>query len=336
MPVQFRDYYDILGVSKTATSDDIRKAFRKLARKYHPDVAKDKKTAEEKFKEINEAYEVLSDTSKREKYDRLGAGWQQYEQAGGAPGGGAGAGGARRRGAGGVEFDFGGTGYSDFFEQFFGGRGGRGGNAGFPGTGGAGGFDFFGGGQAAPPERGADVEADLSVTLEEAIHGSRRPITLRRTDGGGSSRTETYDVKIPAGVHEGQRIRLRSRGEAARGGGESGDLYLRVRLAPHPDFRVEAGGDLYHDLVVEPWQAVLGTEVNVPTLEKPMHLKIPAGSQVGQRFRLRGRGLPKVGGGRTDLYVQLGVTLPGELSGRERELWEQLAAASGSGNGGPH
>ena len=330
MPVQFRDYYDILGVSKTATGDDIRKAFRKLARKYHPDVAKDKKTAEEKFKEINEAYEVLSDSSKREKYDRLGAGWQQYEQGAGA---GRAGGGTRQRGPGGVEFDFGGTGYSDFFEQFFGGRGGRGGTAGFPGTaGGGGGFDFFGAGQtAAPPERGADVEADLSVTLEEAINGSRRPITLRRTDGKGSSRTETYDVKIPAGVHEGQRIRLRSRGEAARGGGESGDLYLRVRLAPHADFRVEAGGDLYHDLVVAPWQAVLGTEVDVPTLEKPMHLKIPAGSQVGQRFRLRGRGLPKVGGGRTDLYVQLGVTLPEQLSERQRELWQQLAAAQNGG-----
>ena len=330
MPVQFRDYYDILGVSKTATGDDIRKAFRKLARKYHPDVAKDKKTAEEKFKEINEAYEVLSDSSKREKYDRLGAGWQQYGQGGEAGAGRAGAGGSgRRRGAGGVECDFGGTAYSDFFDQFFAGRGGRGGTAGFPGTGGGGGFDFFGGGQTAPPERGADVEADLSVTLEEAINGSRRPITLRRTDGTGSSRTETYDVKIPAGVHEGQRIRLRSRGEAARSGGESGDLYLRVRLAPHAEFRVEAGGDLYHDLVVEPWQAVLGTEVNVPTLEKPMHLKIPAGAQVGQRFRLRGRGLPKVGGGRTDLYVQLGVTLPGQLSERERELWEQLSSVSG-------
>ena len=332
MPVQFRDYYDILGVSKTATSDDIRKAFRKLARKYHPDVAKDKKTAEEKFKEINEAYEVLSDSSKREKYDRLGAGWQQYEQSGGAGGGRAGGGGGRR-GAGGVEFDFGGTtGYSDFFEQFFGGRGGRGGTAGFPGTAG-GGFDFFGGGgQAAPPERGADVEADMSVTLEEAINGSRRPITLRRTDANGQSRTETYDVKIPAGVHEGQRIRLRSRGEAARGGGEAGDLYLRVRLAPHPDFRVEAGGDLYHDLTVKPWQAVLGTEANVPTLEKPMHLKIPAGSQVGQRFRLRGRGLPKTGGGRTDLYVQLAVTLPEHLSEQERTLWEQLAQVSGGGD----
>ena len=223
-----------------------------------------------------------------------------------------------------MEFDFGGTGYSDFFEQFFGGaaRRGRGGS----GPGGAG-FDFFTQ-QATEPERGADVEADISVTLEEALHGSKRPISLRRVGAGGSSKVETYDVKIPAGVHEGQRIRLRSRGEAGPGGGEAGDLYLRVRLAPHPDFRVEAGGDLYHDLTVAPWQAVLGCDVTVPTLEKEMHLKIPPGSQVGQRFRLRGRGLPTKKGGRTDLYVQIGVTLPEHLSQKERELWEQLAAIS--------
>ena len=333
MPVQFRDYYETLGVSKTATSDDIRKAFRKLARQYHPDVAKDKKGAEEKFKQINEAYEVLSDTSKREKYDRVGAGWQQYEQGGGAPGGRPGrAGGGRRPGTGGVEFDFGGTGYSDFFEQFFGGRGGRGGATGFPGGGGNGagaGFDFFN--QPPAAERGADVEADISVTLEEALRGSKRPISLRRTDAKGAAKTETYDVKIPAGVHEGQRIRLRSRGEAGASGGESGDLYLRVRLAPHPDFRVEAGGDLYHDLTVAPWQAVLGGEVTVPTLEGPMTLKIPPGSQVGQRFRLRGRGLPATGGARTDLYVQVGVTLPEKLGEEERGLWEQLSKLSAPG-----
>jgi curved DNA-binding protein len=331
MPVQFRDYYETLGVPKTATSDDIRKAFRKLARQYHPDVAKDKKTAEEKFKQINEAYEVLSDSAKREKYDRMGADWQQYEQAGGVPGGRPGGGrgqpggGARWNPAGGgVEFDFGGTGYSDFFEQFFGGgaRRARGGNGGA-------GFDFFTQ-QQVEPERGADVEADISVTLEEALHGSRRPISLRRAGAGGNAKVETYDVKIPAGVHEGQRIRLRSRGEAGPGGGEAGDLYLRVRLAPHPDFRVEAGGDLYYDLTVSPWQAVLGCDVTVPTLEKEMHLKIPPGSQVGQRFRLRGRGLPKKKGERTDLYVQVGVTLPEHLSQRERELWEQLAAVSPS------
>ncbi len=333
MPVQFRDYYETLGVSKTATSDDLRKAFRKLARQYHPDVAKDKKTAEEKFKQINEAYEVLSDKDKREKYDQLGSDWQRYGTGAGPARPGRGGAGQRRRtsGPGGSDFDFGGTGYSDFFEQFFGtSRGGGGGRA--PG----GGFDFFGanGGQAqAAPERGADVEADLSVTLEEALNGSRRPVSLRRTDAVGNIKTETYDVKIPAGVHDGQRIRLKSRGEVGPGGGESGDLFLKVRLAAHPDFRVEAGGDLYYDLILVPWQAVLGTEASVRTLEgKMMKLTIPPGTQVGKRFRLRGRGLPATGGTRTDLYVQIGVTLPEQLSTRERELWEQLAqAADGAG-----
>lgn len=336
MPVQFRDYYETLGVSKTATTDDLRKAFRKLARQYHPDVAKDKKTAEEKFKQINEAYEVLSDPSKRQKYDQLGADWQPHGTGAGPARRGAGAGQRRRPGGGtggpgGVDFDFGGTGYSDFFEQFFGAGRSRGG-------GGGGGFDFFGanGGRTqAAPERGADVEADLSVTLEEALNGSRRPVSLRRTDGSGNAKTETYDVKIPPGVHDGQRIRLKARGEAGPGGGEAGDLYLKVKLAAHPDFRIEAGGDLYYDLVVAPWQAVLGTEASVPTLEgKAMKLAIPPGSQVGRRFRLRGRGLPATGGGRTDLYVQIGVTLPEHLTEQERALWEQLAqAAGGDANG---
>ncbi len=339
MPVQFRDYYETLGVSKTATTEDIRKAFRKLARQYHPDVAKDKKTAEEKFKQINEAYEVLSDPTKRGQYDQLGSDWQRYGTGAGPArpgrgnGGGAGGGQRRRGSAGGVDFDFGGTGYSDFFEQFFGAGRGRGGGGGS----GGGGFDFFGGGGGAAqaaPERGADVEADLSVTLEEALNGSRRPVSLRRTDAVGNAKTETYDVKIPAGVHEGQRIRLKARGEAGPGGGEAGDLFLKVRLAAHRDFRVEAGGDLYYDLVVAPWQAVLGAEVSVPTLEgKTMKLAIPPGSQVGRRFRLKGRGLPATGGGRTDLYVQVGVTLPEQLSEHERALWEQLAQAAG-GDGG--
>ena len=240
----------------------------------------------------------MSDSAKREKYDRLGAGWQQYEQGAGA--GPAPQRGGARRGAGGVEFDFGGTGYSDFFEQFFstGGRYGRGG--GMPGAGGyerPDGFDFF---QRKEAGRGADVEADISVSMEEALHGAKRSVSLRRVDGGGSGKVETYEVKIPAGVHEGQIIRLRSRGEAGRGGGEAGDLFLRVRLAPHPDFRVE-NNDLYHDLAMAPWDAVLGTELDVPSLEGPVHLKIPAGSQVGRRIRLRGRGLPQRGGKRYDL-----------------------------------
>src|ERR1041385_3479378 len=318
MPVQFRDYYETLGVSKTASDDDIRKAFRKLARKYHPDVAKDKKAAEEKFKEINEAYEVLGDAEKRKKYDQLGADWNRpggfqpppgWQQGGQQPGGGFYQWGD---GGGGVDFEFGGTGFSDFFEAFFG--GGRGRSA----------FGRFGG-RAATAERGADVEADIMVTLEEALHGSTRTVSLRR---GGSSKVEQYQVKIPRGVHEGQRIRLAGQGEAGTRGGKSGDLFLRVRLARHPDFRVE-GSDLIHEEKIAPWQAVLGTELNVPTLEGNVRLKVPPGTQGGQRFRLRERGLPSVSGKRGDLYVELQINVPKKLSQRERELWSELARLQG-------
>src|SRR6478752_2757360 len=291
MPVQFRDYYETLGVSKTAKEDEIKSAFPKLARKYHPDVAKDKKAAEEKFKQINEAYEVLGDAEKRRKYDELGANWNQ--PGGGfqpPPGWGAQPGGGFRRSAGGddggVEFEFGGTGFSDFFEAFFG--GGR--QAGF------GGGNPFGQRQRSA-ERGSDVEPDIMVTLEEALHGSKRPISLRR---GNSNKVESYQVKIPKGVHEGQRIRLAGQGEAGAGGGKSGDLFLRVRLARHPDFSVE-GNDLIYEATLEPWQAALGTEIEVPTLEGKRHLKISPGTQVGQRFRLRDRGLPTSGTGRGHL-----------------------------------
>lgn len=314
MAVQFRDYYETLGVSKTASEDEIRSAFRKLARKYHPDVAKDKKTAEEKFKQINEAYEVLSDPEKRRKYDELGANWNQ--PGGFQPSWGAGqpGGGFQRWSTdnGGVEFEFGGTGFSDFFEAFFG--GGRGRSA------------FGGFGQRTAAERGNDVEADIMVTLEEALNGATRQVTLRR---GGSKKTETYQVKIPRGVREGQRIRLAGQGEAGERGGKSGDLFLRVRLAKHPDFSVE-GSDLVHDIKIAPWQAVLGAELVVPTLEGNARLKLPAGTQGGQRFRLRQRGLPGVSGQRGDLYVVTQIQLPKKLTERERELWQQLAQLHGS------
>src|SRR6266516_1235060 len=319
MAVQFRDYYETLGVPKTATEDEIRTAFRKLARKHHPDVAKDKKAAEEKFKEINEAYEVLSDAEKRKKYDRLGAGWNQpggfqpppgwgAQQPGGGfqqwqqPGG----------DGGGVQFEFDGTGFSDFFEAFFG--GGRGRSA----------FGGFGGRQATA-ERGADVEADIMVPLEEALHGSTRTVSLRRA---GSNKVETYQVKIPRGVHEGQRIRLRGQGEAGARGGKSGDLFLRVRLERHPDFTVE-GSDLIHEVKIDPWQAVLGTELLVPTLEGKVRLKIPPGTQGGQRFRLRERGLPGVSGKRGDLYVVVQINVPKKLTEREKEIWRELAKLQG-------
>jgi len=319
MAVQFRDYYETLGVSKTASADEIKSAFRKLARKHHPDVAKpkEKAAAEEKFKQINEAYEVLSDPEKRQKYDQLGADWNQ-------PGGfqpppdwgrGGTGGGFRRSATGdGVEFEFGGTGFSDFFEAFFG--GGRGESA-------------FGGGFGRGPasaEPGRDVEADIMVTLEEALNGSKRQVSLRRT---GSDKTETYQVKIPRGVHEGQRIRLAGQGEAGARGGQSGDLFLRVRLARHPDFSVE-GDDLIYEVDLKPWQAALGTELDVPTLEGNRRLKIPPGTQGEQRFRLRDRGLPTANGERGNLYVVTQIAIPKKLSDAEREIWQRLASLHGA------
>src|SRR6266576_1391036 len=318
MPVQFRDYYETLGVPKTAGEDEIRSAFRKLARKYHPDVAKDKKIAEEKFKEINEAYEVLSDPEKRKKYDQLGADWNRPggfqpppQWQGQQPGGGFHQWGGD--GGGGVEFEFGGTGFSDFFEAFFGGGRGRSAFGGF-------------GGRAATAERGADVEADIMVTLEEALHGSTRTVSLRRA---GSDKVENYQVKIPRCVHEEQRIRLAGQGEAGVGGAKSGDLFLRVRLARHPEFSVE-GSDLVHEVKIEPWRAVLGSELLVPTLEGNVRLKIPPGTQGGQRFRLRGRGLPSTSGTRGNLYVDVQINVPKKLTEREREVWRELAKLHGA------
>src|SRR5213595_461887 len=316
MAVQFRDYYETLSVSKTASEDEIKSAFRKLARKYHPDVAKDKKAAEENFKRINEAYEVLSDPEKRRKYDQLGESWNQPggfqpppQWGGGQPGGFRWGGGEN----GGVEFEFGGTGFSDFFEAFFGGGRGRSAFGGF-------------GQRGTMAERGSDVEADIMVTLEEALHGSTRQVSLRRA---GSNKVENYQVKIPRGVHEGQRIRLAGQGEAGVRGGKSGDLFLRVRLARHPDFTVE-GSDLVHEVKIAPWQAALGTELKVPTLEGNVRLKIPCSTQGGQRFRLREHGLPSISGKRGDLYVVVQFNFPKKLSEREREIWSQLAKLHGT------
>ena len=308
MPVQFKDYYQTLGVPKTATQDEIRKAFRKLARQYHPDVAKDKKTAEGKFKEINEAYEVLSDAEKRKKYDELGPDWQRGGSYQPPPGWQGYGGNAKTNG--GEEFHFGGTGFSDFFEAMFGGMG-RKSSAG-------GGFErAFGAGK-----RGQDIEADILVTIEEALQGSRRKVSFRRSD---DAKVETFDVRIPHGVHEGQRIRLAGQGGGGVRGGAAGDLYLRVRFAKHPEFRAD-GVDLIHDLLLAPWQAVLGCEVSVPTLEGPARLKIPPGTQRGQRFRLKERGMPKPNKSRGDLYVVVDIEIPTSISNEEMELWAKMAA----------
>ena len=314
MPTQFRDYYETLGVSKTATADEIRSAYRKLARKYHPDVAKDKKSGEEKFKEINEAYEVLSDSEKRKKYDRLGAAWQSggFEGAPGAPG-------TTPEGwtfhqqpfEGGTEFHFGGTGFSDFFEQYFGTQRSYGG-----------GPDYESEQQTPRRPRKRDIEAEMLVSLSEALHGSTRTITLQRPGpAGGPPKTETYKVKIPAGIHEGQRIRLAGQGD------NGGDLFLRVSFQKHPDFRWE-GADIYYDLELAPWEAVLGTSVNIPTLDGQAKLKIPEGTVNGATFRLANLGLTRSDGKRGNLYAVVRIEVPDKVEPDESRLWEELAKVS--------
>lgn len=319
MPIEFKDYYKILGVPRSASQDDIKKAFRKLAREYHPDVAKDKKGGEEKFKEINEAYEVLGDPQNRTKYDNLGPDGAEGAGFQSEPGGR----GRGRRSEEGVEFHFDGTGFSDFFEQFFG-RGSRFGTA----------NDFAGPGAGSAEEvgfarRGSDFESDILVTLEEALSGSERTVSLQRIDRRtGQTKTQTLKVRIPPGVHECQAIRVAGMGEDGIGGGAPGDLYLRVRFAAHPEFTVR-GSDLYYGLDLAPWEAVLGTSVIVPTLKGQVSVRVPPGTNQGRQLRIRGRGLPI---GRTDrqgdLYVVINVELPQKITDKERELWQQLGRIS--------
>jgi curved DNA-binding protein len=318
MAASFKDYYQTLGVARTAGADEIKTAFRKLARQHHPDVAKDKKAGEIKFKEINEAYEVLGDPEKRKKYDELGQHWDAHgappPEYAHTPGAGGGSGG-------GQDFHFEGTGFSDFFEQFFGGGRDFGGASG-------------GGGRASRtrgPMNGQDVEGAISVTLEEAMEGSIREISLQSVDPAtGQARTERFKVRIPKGALEGQVIRVTGKGGAGSHGGEPGHLFLRVRLAAHPDFR-PSHADLYYDLPLAPWEAVLGTTVRVHGLDGELDVKIPAGTNHGQRLRVRGRGLPKPKSTeRGDLYVVAEIDMPKQITPEQRQLWEQLGQASAS------
>jgi curved DNA-binding protein len=300
MAVGFQDYYDLLGVDRDASPQDIRSAYRRLARRYHPDVNKEA-GAEDRFKQISEAHEVLRDPEKRERYDRFGQNWRAGQDVSGASG-------FERAGSpgGGFEdigFDFGGGGggqFSDFFEGLFGG-GGR--DRGFEGV----------------SMRGGDAEAELELDLEEAARGGRRHLSL--ADG------REFDVEIPPGVRDGQRIRLAGEGGQGRGGGPAGDLFLRVRLRPHPRLRLD-GRDLYVDLPVAPWEAALGASVPVPTLDGDAKVKVPAGSSSGRRLRLRGQGFPDRSGNRGDLYAVVQIRVPPKLSREERELFEQLASVS--------
>lgn len=314
--MDYKDYYAVLGVAKDSSQEEIQKAYRKLARKYHPDVNKDP-AAEGKFKELTEANEVLGDAEKRAKYDRYGSAWKAAQQGGGAPPPGYEEffGGFGQGGGGGVEFDLGGSGFSSFFDMLFGGRGGTGGRAQGP---------FRGGREWSAP--GGNHEGRLVLTLEEAARGDERELKLADPSQG---EPRTFRVKIPAGIREGQKIRLSGQGGQGSGGGKAGDLYLRIEIAPHPRFRVE-GGDLRTTLPVAPWEAALGAEARIETLDGAVTVKVPAGSSSGRKIRLRGRGLPASGSNPAgDLYAEMRVVVPEQLSDRERELFEQLSKESG-------
>lgn len=325
--MEFKDYYQTLGVTKSASDKEIKQAYRKLARKHHPDVNPGDKSAESRFKEINEAYEVLGDPEKRRKYDELGANWRMYEQAqqsGQGFGGGnpfAGGGGAWNINAGGpggyrtmTEEDmhdlFGNEDpFSDFFKTFFGGGGAR--EAGPRGR----------QGRAPRTQKGRDIEHEVELTLEEAYHGATRRISIKQ---GGHARS--VDVRIPAGVKDGSRVRAAGEGESGSNGGASGDLYLRVRLKPHPVFERD-GGDLHTKVAVPVTTAVLGGEAQVPTISGSVRLKIPETTQSGQVFRLKGHGMPSVGkpDQRGDLYATVEVQLPRTLTKDQRQHYEALA-----------
>jgi curved DNA-binding protein len=288
--VDFKDYYKILGVPKTATEKEIKAAYRKLARKHHPDVNQGNKGAEAKFKEINEANDVLSDPEKRRRYDQLGANWDSFRTT--PPPGQGWPGGIHVETEG---FDPGLGGFSDFFRTFFGGGGGFGGGTNVEDFGGRGAH------RAAPED-----DHPIDLTLEEILHGATRTLEMR------GAKRNRVEVKIPAGVREGTRVR-------------AGDVYLRVRVLPHRGFE-RKGDDLLATVHAPLTTAVLGGEIEVPTLEGPVGIKVPPGTPAGRAFRLRGHGLPRLehGGGRGDLLATLAVDLPKDLSKREREIFEEL------------
>jgi curved DNA-binding protein len=311
-----RDFYEVLGVPRSASQDEIQRAYRKLARTYHPDVNSDP-TAEDRFKEISEAYDVLSDPETRRRYDDFGPDFRQVPPDMDAETwarirAGAGAGGPGQGGFGQGGFGQGGFGQGGF------------GQGGF-GQGGINIEDLLGGlfgGRGFGPIRGADTEAELELTVEEAFKGGQRSVTLEGPDG-----RRTLDVKIPAGVTNGQRIRLAGQGGRGSEGAPNGDLYFVVRIAPHPRYRVD-GRDLYVDLPLTPWEAALGTSVAVETPSGEMKVKVPAGTSSGKRLRLRHRGLPHPRGSAGHLYAEIRIMVPAKLTDEERRLFEQLAGTS--------
>lgn len=352
--VKFKDYYSVLGVDRTADSAAIRSAYRAGAKKLHPDVNRDEPKAEEQFKDLNEAFEVLSDDGKRKMYDRFGEDWKRYQDAGISPDQAARGGGMTGRSAqAGSAEDFGtwfagengsftfesadsGGRFSDFFNLLFGGQPAQGARARQP---------------AARPRRGDDLEAPTTITMEEAARGTQRRLSVRtpetctlckgdgqvrggmcpRCDGSGTTQAmKELEVTIPRGVRTGSRVRVSGRGGPGFGGGPAGDVYLVIRVVPHPRFE-RSGDDLIETVSIPVHTAVLGGEVVVPTLNGQVALTVPAGTQAGRQFRLRGKGMPKLGstaGEAGDLRVRAAIDIPTELSDEERDLYQQLRDVS--------
>jgi len=334
MSVKFKDYYELLGVKRDATDDQIRQAYRKLARKLHPDLNPGDRTSEEKFKDINEANEVLSDPEKRKRYDQLGANWKDGAEFTAPPG----------WGRVNVQFDdlngvFGGGGFSDFFETLFGGRASSGGPEARRRSGRS---------SRSGSARGQDAEAEMEISLEDAHRGGRHRITLQggracpTCNGTGMSSgvvcvtcrgsgqvlsPRVIDVNIPPAARDGSVIKVGKQGQQVSGGGEPGDLFIKLKIKAHPVFAV-SGDDLTSEAPISPSEAVIGATIEVPTIDGKIEMKIPAGSQGGQRLRLRGQGLNKRGGGRGDQYVKLKVVVPTHPTERELQLYKELAEAS--------
>jgi len=304
MAVKFRDYYETLGVSRGAKEEEIKKVYRKLARKYHPDLNPNNKQAEEKFKEVQEAYEVLGDAEKRSKYDQLGQNWKGgseftpppnwqtefdpseiFGRRGGGRGPGGGGGFGRQ----------GGSSFSDFFEMFFGG-------AGRP--------------EAQARSNGADAETELTLPLSAMHRGTTRKLTVQFPTG-----HKTIDVRIPPGARNDSRIRI------PNGGPDGGDLYIRLKLDPNSGFSVK-GDDTEVEVEITPWEAALGAAIEVPTLDGKADIRVPPGITSGQRLRLKGQGLTIRGGGRGDHFVRLKIAVPKTLSEEEKRLFEELRSVS--------
>lgn len=316
--MEYKDYYKTLGINKTAGQDEIKKAYRKLAAKYHPDVNQDDKTAAQKFKEVSEAYEVLKNPDDRKMYDQMGADWKKYKRSGGSSQDFNWQQWSRQRGANqsqqrtytyqggpGFEEQFGGESpFSDFFESFFGG----------------GGRDFGarpGASQRRAPVKGRDLKAELDITMEDVYNGTEKSIVINR---------QRIKIKIPKGIENGKRLKLSGKGEAPPGGGKKGDLYIRLNIKEHPDFRRE-GDNLYYDLETDLYTAVLGGTADIPAFGEKVKIKIPPEAQQGMMLRLSGRGLPQFENSarRGNLYVKINIQLPENLTKKEKELFQELA-----------